>query len=161
VNTSTDSRTKLNDAKIQLDLALQNIKDPTLFKSFINNFIVNARSVTFVMQKEYSKHARFSTWYNSQQESMRVKPICKFFLEQRNVILKERSITPGSRSVPITSIQSDGAIHPQTGAYVQTWEFEAYSDYVPGDNGNVGRTCKEYYGILENLLAEWERIVKA
>lgn len=60
-------------------------------------FVVSARSVTFVLQKEFSKNEKFIEWYgdekNPQKETKRYEvskdPLCKFFKNLRNSIEKE------------------------------------------------------------------------
>ncbi len=51
--------------------------------------IVFGRSVTFHLQKQYGSHAGFKAWYEDQQNRLKGDPLCGFFLEKRNVILKE------------------------------------------------------------------------
>ena len=51
--------------------------------------IVFGRSVTFHLQKQYGSHAGFKAWYEDQQNGLKGDPLCGFFLDKRNVILKE------------------------------------------------------------------------
>jgi hypothetical protein len=66
--------------------------------------IVFGRSVTFHIQKEFGNDPAFSSWYERVRERLGSDRVCAFFLEARNVVLKERllevnqevSITLGS-----------------------------------------------------------------
>jgi hypothetical protein len=61
------------------------------------SFVTSARSVTFVLQKEFSENADFTRWYGDKDNpakgtkiyEMREDPLCKFFLNLRNSIEKE------------------------------------------------------------------------
>lgn len=60
-------------------------------------FVTSARSVTFVLQKEFSKNQHFIKWYGEKDNpkkgtkryEMNKDPLCKFFAELRNSIEKE------------------------------------------------------------------------
>jgi hypothetical protein len=55
--------------------------------------IVFGRSVTFALQKEHARTPGFSEWYEQKQVELRNDPVAKFFLETRNVILKQGPIS--------------------------------------------------------------------
>jgi len=60
-------------------------------------FVISARSVTFVLQKEFGKDPKFVKWYgdknnpqkNTKIYEMREDSLCHFFLNLRNTIEKE------------------------------------------------------------------------
>jgi len=54
----------------------------------LNNFIILARSVTFIMQKDLKNKNGFSNWYELKKEEMRIKGFVHF-IEKRNTIEKE------------------------------------------------------------------------
>jgi len=68
---------------------------------FVEAAIVFGRSVTFHLQKEYSRVDGFEEWYAAQQESMRADAVFGFFLHKRNFILKEGSL-PVRRAISIS-----------------------------------------------------------
>lgn len=63
-------------------------------------FVISARSVTFVLQKEFGKNDRFLKWYgdkNNPKErtkihEMRADPLCIFFLILEIVLRKKESL---------------------------------------------------------------------
>lgn len=65
---------------------------PNLFIANLNSFITLARSVTFVMQKEFHNVSEFAEWYAIKQEEMKNDEDMKFFVELRNESLKEKSV---------------------------------------------------------------------
>lgn len=67
--------------------------DRQAFEHFLEATIVYGRSVTFHLQKEFSKHSGFNDWYDKKQEEMRKDPLFQFFLDKRNYILKEGPVS--------------------------------------------------------------------
>jgi hypothetical protein len=73
----------------------------------LNGFLAAARSVTFLLQKEYSKIDGFATWWALEQAILAADPAARFFLELRNYSQKEGRISlvgsarsSGSRRLP-------------------------------------------------------------
>lgn len=94
-------------------------------------FVTSARSVTFVLQKEFCKNEKFIMWYGdsrkekilceycgrakeipikppkgTKQYEMKNDPLCRFFLKQRNRIEKEGISGIEAVSTTITSFNS-------------------------------------------------------
>ena len=63
--------------------------DRQAFEYFLEAAIVYGRSVTFHLQKEFSKYSLFGDWYCEKQGEMRKDSLFQFFLDKRNYILKE------------------------------------------------------------------------
>ena len=59
------------------------------FAVLLESAIVFGRTVTFHLQKEYSSKSGFEKWYKHQQARLNDIPLCRFFLNTRNIILKE------------------------------------------------------------------------
>lgn len=51
--------------------------------------LVFGRSVTFHLQKQFRGRPEFDDWYASWQNAMAADPVCAFFVEKRNFVLKE------------------------------------------------------------------------
>jgi hypothetical protein len=61
-------------------------------KEFIYNmnaFLNSARNVTFALQKEFSHDPYFEAWYSKKQKEMREDKLMKYFIDMRNVSVKE------------------------------------------------------------------------
>lgn len=58
----------------------------------LNAFLPAARSVTFLLQKEFSKVEGFAKWWTKEQAILRNDPAARFFLELRNYSQKEGRI---------------------------------------------------------------------
>jgi len=63
--------------------------DKQTFLFNLDAFLSASRSVTFVLQTEFSKDARFQEWYDSKQQEMQADPLLRFFRDMRNVTVKE------------------------------------------------------------------------
>jgi len=90
------SREKLNEAKYFYEQMGSNYKERKTeeFKHCINAFLSSARSVTFVIQKEFRKYKGFDEWYELQKEKkFNDKKLIKF-VTLRNISLKEEPINP-------------------------------------------------------------------
>jgi hypothetical protein len=59
----------------------------------LNAFLAAARSVTFLLQKEYSKIDGFGAWWAREQAALSGDPAARFFLELRNYSQKEGKIS--------------------------------------------------------------------
>ena len=62
--------------------------------------IVWGRSVTFLLKKEFSKLPDFDQWYSPRQMSMEQNDLHRFFLDARNLVLKEGPV-PLARSITV------------------------------------------------------------
>src|SRR5207245_1314319 len=93
------------------------------FRTNLNAFIPQARSITLVMQKEFSKTPQFEEWYKSKQSEMQKDELLMFFIEQRNKSQKEKSVgkigtitrlgtltTSGSTLIPLIKFEKDGDV---------------------------------------------------
>ena len=58
----------------------------------LSAFLSAARSVTFYVQKEMDDVPEFDAWWKEQQDLMRSDPAMKFFVDLRNISLKEQQI---------------------------------------------------------------------
>ncbi len=67
---------------------LGNLKE---FEYFLHSLIVMARSITSIIQKEFKHHPKFEKWYPPVQKKLQEDALCKYFVNQRNIILKEGS----------------------------------------------------------------------
>jgi hypothetical protein len=59
----------------------------------LNAFLSAARSVTFLLQKEYSKVDGFAEWWALEQATLADDPAARFFLELRNYSQKEGRVS--------------------------------------------------------------------
>jgi len=90
------SRAKLSEAKYFYDQMESKFKERKSeeFKHCINAFLNSARSVTFVIQKEFRKHKGFDEWYELQKgKKFNDEKLIKF-VTLRNISLKEEPINP-------------------------------------------------------------------
>ena len=167
--------TKLSQAKYHLSNMKQKVKSFP-FEKFafeLCAFIEVARSITWAMQKEYSKKLNFKEWYSKKQEEMSNDSIFKFFKDRRNVIIKEGH--PGSNAftfylemkVSIPPNETVGVILPQ-GIFTPQEEIKARTTddkEIPMEkkiirtpvfqelqNRHVIEVCEEYLNKIETCV---------
>lgn len=75
---------------------LDNYHMPWDFMFNLNAFIQAVRNITFMMQSEDDKPEGFAEWYQIKQTEMRSNPILRKFVEARNIIVKQRTLTSKS-----------------------------------------------------------------
>jgi hypothetical protein len=84
------ARETLDRARFFLEQAVQ--CDGSLreeFSRFLETAIIYARSVTLHLKKQYAHTTGFQTWYSEKESQLRNDPLCQFFVNARNYILKE------------------------------------------------------------------------
>jgi hypothetical protein len=161
---------------------VENQVERNTFKYNLSAFLSAARSVTFIMQKEFDKVPGFAKWYSIQQDKMRADEKMKILDAKRDVTIHRESVRPHAcvevsitehitvtDSVSVTVIRADGtveqqnsinSIHPspppaptETESAVK-WRW--YFDEAPYTD--VITVCKEYISKLESIVAECERL---
>lgn len=84
---------KLNEAKyFHFQMVAEFKKSKKEYIYHLNAFLNAARSVTFVMQKEFKSSDGFGPWYIEFRAS--IPQVYKDFIEIRNISVKEKSIEP-------------------------------------------------------------------
>jgi hypothetical protein len=171
---------KLDEAKYFLEQIKSNIENDRALKHNLSAFLSSARSITFVLQNEYSDNPNFGTWYAKKQEEMRNDNLLSFFVNKRNYVVKENSITPikqriitisdvgtayesvtvmkknpdGTEVVSQSTEQIAGAhIKPKDTEVEVKWFFEDYPDK------DIITLCEDYLGKLIQILGEARTIV--
>jgi hypothetical protein len=150
----TDTELKLQDARVQLDLLMQNATNDEIVRSCLNGFISHARSVTFVMQRESAGTIGLEGWYRRRMDELSKLPILQFFNSKRVHSIHRGVVTPGKRVVQGTVTRAGNGF-VEGPVIITTFEFDGVAEFMPGENGNIGRLCKDYVGLLESLVAEW------
>jgi len=88
----TNTRDKLNEAVYFIDEMRRVESDPTKFRYELTAFLAASRSITLIMQKEFSKKQGFTDWYNKKQDEMKKNGTLKYLRTQRNISLHMRPI---------------------------------------------------------------------
>lgn len=114
------------------------------------SFVTSARSVTFVLQKEFSGNVDFIKWYGNKDNpekgtkiyEMREDPLCKFFLNLRNSIEKEGISGIKGLSTQIQSFNSgtdilnkpdgmQGLVIGSNGIFISVYPDTPKADLIP------------------------------
>jgi hypothetical protein len=88
----SDTQEKLLEAEYFLKQMKEVRADRAAFKYNLSAFLSAARSVTFYMQKEFARVLGFDEWYKAEQEKMQRDPGMRFFVEARNLTLKQQHV---------------------------------------------------------------------
>lgn len=80
---------KYDEAEYFLEMMKENIEDRQKFRYNLSAFVSAARTITFVLQKEFSKNPKFNKWYPKKQMQMSRDKLFEFFNDKRNNIIHE------------------------------------------------------------------------
>jgi len=80
----TNTKDKLNEAKHFLEEMKRVSSNLDKFRYELTAFLAASRSLTQIMQKEFSGKNGFIEWYSRQQNEMENNPTLKYLLRQRN-----------------------------------------------------------------------------
>lgn len=85
-----DAQQKYDEAEYFLEMMKENIEDRQKFRYNLSAFVIAARSVTFVLQKEFSKNPKFDKWYCEKQMQMRRDKLFKFLKDKRDYVIHKK-----------------------------------------------------------------------
>jgi hypothetical protein len=77
-----NTQSKLEDTRIALE-QMKNAQDSINFKFAFSAFLTSARSITYVLQKEYNNVEGFKEWYEIKQREMQEDRLLRFIHEAR------------------------------------------------------------------------------
>lgn len=174
---------KLDEAKYFLEQMKLSIKDRRVFKYNLSAFLSSARSVTFILQKEYARNSKFKEWYGKKQIEMRKDELLNFFVRKRNYVVKKGPLeTRAEVSVKVyeSIIVSDNVTvalkkHDGTEEIVyQTAESEVKSKQKPKETEieyrwffedypgkDVVALCEEYLEKLTEIMEEAKKVAQS
>jgi hypothetical protein len=104
----TYTRDKLNEAKYFLEEMRIVSYDPDKFRYSLTAFLAASRSITLIMQKEFSKKTGFTDWYAPKRREMVNNPTLKYLYRQRNISQHERPVLQYPISIIEQSVNSMG-----------------------------------------------------
>jgi len=88
----THTRDKLNEAKNFIEEMKNVYLFPDKFRYVLTAFLAASRSITLIMQKEFSKEVGFKDWYKQKQTEMRNNSTLKYLDRQRDISLHEHPV---------------------------------------------------------------------
>ena len=177
------AKKNLHQCEFHLNI-MKNAKNTEEFEIGFNAFVISARTVTFVLQKEYKNIDNFENWYSGKQTEMQDNDICKFFVKLRNSIEKE-GINGLEFSIEINKLEltGNGCFIPEIssieilpkGFFYLVNKGSPQEDLLPAEikgnfkisiflqiNGrpmNVLEVSEKHYQFLKSLVEEWTGIV--
>jgi hypothetical protein len=143
----SDTQYKLEESKYFLDRTRENVNNPKYFSFNLSAFLSSSRSVTWVMQKEFSGN-EFDEWYKEKQKQMGLE--FDFFNCKRVITVHYRTIMPNKKvsvnikekimvneSVNVKVIRNGNVISEST-------SIPSLSVEIPDDN-------EKFHGFLWNI----------
>ena len=88
----SETHKRMQDTEILLNQSLGSANYPIVFRANFNAFISSARSITWVMQKEFNSKIGFSEWYEKKVAQMNEDGLFEFFKNLRNESVKEKTL---------------------------------------------------------------------
>jgi len=89
---------KFNEASYFLGKMIENYHNPWEFQFNLNAFIQAFRNITFMLQAEPNKPDNFKEWYETKQNDMRSNKLLKNFVNARNIVVKQSSLSSKSKA---------------------------------------------------------------
>lgn len=164
----TPTRDKLNEAGFFLCKMSGAADDRDAFRFNLSAFLSAARSVTWVMQKQYAHSQSFSEWLTKKQAEMSANGLMQYFVEQRNQVTKQRAIT-SSFPVNIYFDQEENkalSIYfiDGTGKTAQPLNIDRVPMNAPGclyyfkdfPEKDAVSLCQDYLNEVERIVSDWE-----
>ena len=90
----TNTRDKLNEAKYFLEKMREAASDPDKVRYELTAFLSASRSITQIMQKEFSGKPGFIDWYTQKQKEMAQNGTLKYLHRQRSITFHEHPVLP-------------------------------------------------------------------
>jgi len=161
---TTNTRKRYNSSFEHLKRLKGSVADHDAFRTNLDDFVVSARSVTLIMQKEFAHIPGFHPWYIEKQKMMDADPIFKFFKIKRNISQKEKPIDT-TLSVTLSKscsyvVAGQSSIPEPTSPDLQTPTryTRSFEDKPEGySEKEVITLCEKYIAKLESIVDECER----
>jgi hypothetical protein len=178
-----DTILKLEEAAYFLNAMKQHAQDFRLCAFNASAFASAARSVTLVMQVEYSHDKEFKKWYKNKQDGMKPDPDFSFFNDQRIKTIHKTPMKPmgvigmgpftfsgnGVVDIPIGTVSERGGIIPS-----QDWitvdgvphpEIEKpplfqYFVFEDKKDESAVDLCSRYFAKLSAIVSEWKGLAR-
>ena len=93
----TETRLKLEEAEYYFEELKRNIENDRIFGFNLSAFVTSARSVTFIMQKEFHHIIGFEDWYTNKQRLIQSDNDFKFFNELRVATVHTKALQPNKK----------------------------------------------------------------
>ncbi|MBU4252018.1 MAG: hypothetical protein KKC39_04275 [Candidatus Omnitrophica bacterium] len=168
----TNSRDKLNEAKYFLEEMRRTSSDPDKFRYELTALLAASRSITLIMQKEFSGKTGFDDWYIHKQSEIKKNPTLKYLHRQRDISHHEHPVLQHNfdATAQITDSKSTNIILTGTGSSIGILSspFANYTKIYPGisvkyyfsdfadKEKDVIDLCQEAIDTIESIVNECE-----
>ena len=180
------SRVYLEAARFHYQQMQANFQDRARFMYSLLAFLPIARSVTLIFQKEFHENEKLMAWYNGKVKDWENNKVMKFFIEIRNISLKEH--TPKTKVTATVSFSGNASLtdrieivktspngkveqikayesvakpnekekEAEVKANVVSYSFHELPEWFD-ENPDVMSLCKKYLDELEKFVTEAEK----
>lgn len=101
-------RNRLEAAKLMHEHMGLNFQDEKKFRYFLDAFLALARSVPHILKSEFHDDNELARWYDHRVRELGGVKVVRFFIEMRNISLKEH--TPMMATTAVVSVTVDAII---------------------------------------------------
>jgi hypothetical protein len=145
---NNSTKEKLAEAKYFLNQMNENQNNSQVFRFNLDAFLVSARSVTMIMQKEFNKNPTFKQWYADKQCVMKADKTMQYLNKLRTITIHQGTV-PFDRDIHI-----EVALVPigskQRGSSNVKWYFNDF----PYPHEDIFKMCQGYLDKLAHLVDE-------
>jgi hypothetical protein len=167
----TNTRDKLNETKHFLEEMRRVSPEPDKFRYELTAFLAASRSITQIMQKEFSDHSSFDEWYAAKQKEIENNPVLKYLHRQRSLTYHKRPVLSYPIRVTDQVVNSTGINVILTGtastlslssSSINFTDIEPdikiqyYFDDISEKNKDVITLCQEAVNELEKIVDDCE-----
>ncbi|MFA5145340.1 MAG: hypothetical protein WC723_04990 [Candidatus Omnitrophota bacterium] len=172
----TNTRDKLTEAKHFLEEMQRVSYDPDKFRYELTAFLAASRSITLIMQKEFSEKTGFEDWYIHKRNEIENNPTLKYLHRQRNISHHEHPVLQHNfdPTAQITDSKSTNVILTGTGGsigilsspfgsfpkiYPDISVKYYFSDFTDKKKDAI-TLCQEAIDVMERIVNECENKFK-
>ena len=167
----TNTRDKLNEAKHFLEEMKRVSSEPDKFRYELTAFLGASRSITQIMQKEFSEQSGFADWYAEKQREMGSNSILKYLHRQRSITYHERPVLSypiratdhildsTGMNVILTGTASNLSLSSSSIVFSDikpTTRIQYYFDDIFEKDKDVITICQEAVNALEKIVDDCE-----
>jgi hypothetical protein len=171
----SEARSKLETARFNLAQLVKNSEDPKRLTHYLNDFLSSARSVTWVLKKEFSGKTNFTAWYNAKIQRIDPEKDFALFVKLRNISEKERNVRPnpiiGTTDTIYLKDRYTNRLYDRDGNLINEFTGPSEIREIPKPKKKVERSwffqerpdddaiqlCERYYSKLEDIVNECEQ----
>lgn len=160
-----EAEDRLNQTRYFLDRVKENVHDSFAFECNLFAFIVSGRSVTEMLEKEFSKVSGFKDWFDRTWEMMMSDDDFRFFKKERDFVVHRRGLDMAQKiarhiSVPLVTsetvrvgkLKSVVKLSPRRDAPPPVVTKSSWWFFEDRPRDDAVALCEQYVVILDDFI---------